>query len=182
MNKHQPLPAGNTGAGDPRLPNQNDLTPDESPAMQARSGGFGTIEVGVEIEPTRTQLSPAAELLGAVVAQAAADCRRALKRKAQGKFQTKDLPLAASACRFFLSESGHSMIHACGMGHEGIRAGVALAQTTIRRLGLSPDTLLRDPEESWKQVVARDDLAHAAAMNRPKVAWRAQEPLFRLVA
>lgn len=159
-------------------------SPDERnavPAYVPRAAGYAAGDVAGEIEVTRTELSPAQYLLGAVIAQAAADCRTALKQSARGAVKQKDRTLAASASRFFLSEAGHSMIHACGMGHEGVRAGIALANTTIRRLGLSADALMSDPEEAWKKVVAKENLAHAAAMNRPRVVE--QQPLpFRLVA
>lgn len=145
----------------------------------AREAGLG--DISAEVETTRTQLTPAQQLLGAVIAQAAADCRNALKRQAEGKFLPKDMPLAASACRFFLSDAGRSMIHACGLGHEGVRAGTALAETAMRRLGLSADALLCDSEESWLKVVARDNLAHAKAMTRPRVPSQPQLA-FRLVA
>lgn len=128
----------------------------------------GETSLTAEVGTTRTELTPAQELLGAVIAQAAVDCRAALKRQAEGKFRPKDIPLVASACRFFLSESGHSMIHACGLGHEGVRAGIALAQTAMRRLGLSRESLLADTEEAWKKLVASENIAHVPAMTRPR--------------
>lgn len=179
MNVYQLSPSVMAAADASRLPNESDLAPDEVYIQPARATGPGAIEA--EVEPTRTELTPAQQLLGAVIAQAAADCRTALKRKAEGKFTAKDMPLAASACRFFLSESGRSMIHACGMGHEGVRAGTALAETAMRRLGLSADALLCDSEESWMKVVTKDNLAHAAAMNRPRVPTQ-PGLAFRLVA
>lgn len=177
MNVHQLSPPGNPGAN-ASLSNETDLNA-EVTVRSARAEGMGGITA--EVETTRTQLTPSQELLGAVIGQAATDCRTALKRMAQGKFKPKDLPVAASACRFFLSESGHAMIHACGMGHEGVRAGVALAETTIRRLDLSRAALLCDPEESWVKVVTRDNLTHARAMAMPKVKQEFT-PTFRLVA
>lgn len=164
MNINRLLPSGE--ANDP--PSTDAVALDSGISIQsARATGPGAIEA--EVEPTRTELAPAQKLLGAVIAQAATDCRSALKRKAEGKVLPNDLPLAASACRFFLSESGRSMIYACGMGHEGVRAGTALAETTMRRLGLHADALLCDSEESWLKVVVRGNLSHAAAMTRPRV-------------
>lgn len=113
---------------------------------------------------SKGELPPAAALLGEVVALAAWDCRRALKSAASGKPKEHELTEAASACRFFLSATGQSIIHAVGLGHEGVRAGESLARTTLNRLDIDTAEILDGPESIWAKVVTKSNLKHAPAV------------------
>jgi|GEM_PF-2587361 len=136
----------------------------------------GSAIVGV----TRTAMSASAELLCEVVAIAADDCRTALKRNAEGRIKPRDLALAASACRFFLSQDGEAVMMASGLGCAAVKAGRALARTTMDRLNLHKDEILADNNNSWTKVVQRESLEFAPTMKSKLARYKA--PAFALVA
>lgn len=128
---------------------------------------------------SKGELAPAAALLGEVIALAAWDCRRALKSASTGKPKPLELMAAASACRFFLTATGHSIIHAAGLGQAGVRAGVALARTTLQRLDIESSEIMDGPDAIWAKVVTKSNLKHAPAVSAG-IKGRASPP-FQLV-
>jgi len=104
------------------------------------------------VDPTRSELHPAAELFGQVIALAADDCRRALQAPAYSALTDRQMIESCSAAVFLLSVDGQAMICATGMGQECIKLATLLAKATLTRLNLSADEIRGTPQEWCKAI------------------------------
>jgi len=80
-----------------------------------------------------------------VIALAAADCWELLRAPRWSTRSEVVTMHALSAARFFLSEEGHAMIIAAGLGREGIRCGIRLANAVLSRLRVPVQWLMDIP-------------------------------------
>ena len=127
---------------------------------------------------TRSELTAPAMLLASVVALAAVDCKRALALAAGDGLTERQLIESASACRFFLSPEGQGMIHASGLGHEAVKAGLALARTALRRLGLTEHDVMNEAPDAWQHMIDKLNMKKSRVLGR--IVTGRQEPLFLL--
>lgn len=129
---------------------------------------------------TRSELTAPAMLLASVVALAAVDCKRAMALACGEGLTERQLIESASACRFFLSPEGQGMIHASGLGHDAVRAGLALARTALRRIGLTENDVMNEPPEAWQHMIEKLSLKKSKVL--AQIVPGRQEPLFMLDA
>lgn len=93
----------------------------------------------------------ARDVLGAVVAEAASDCRDAMA----GRAALATAVRGASAAAFFLSEFGQGVIRDL-VGEAGVRAGKTLATQALEALDLTPRAVQRISAEEWGIAIERN--------------------------
>lgn len=88
-----------------------------------------------------------------VIGLAAADCWELLRAPRWATRSEVVTMHALSAARFFLSEEGQAMICAAGLGREGIRWGVRLANAVLARLRVPVQSLMDIPHGQFAKAM-----------------------------